>query len=269
MTITSSSPILPATPQPTAENQTQPAYKRTYEDGNLTISADFDLADVNSQDNYRNVTINTGNHNDRIHLHLDPDQKLTADINGKSYPLNMPNQPLSTITINTNGGDDRVSVDDNVKSILEINTGDGNDFFKGGGGIASVHLGDGDDQAYLGLGGTLHGENGNDFLAGGRGWRNNLLGGSGSNIMIGAKVGNLDQKTSITGSGDHDTMTVLSGKFSINSGAGTSFITTEGVGEINIGKGHNIIDTTSQADIYGTKDTDVLNRVEVSDGKSA
>lgn len=268
MTISATSQSLSAAPQPTTANQILPAYKQTYEDGNLTISADFDLADANNQDPYKNVTIDTGNQNDRIHLRLGTDQKLTADINGKSYPLNLESQPLFTVKINTNGGADRITIDENVKNILEINTGDGNDYFEGGGGIATVHLGDGDDQAYLGLGGSLFGENGNDYLVGGSGWRNRLMGGSGSNIMISGKLGDADQSTSIRGSGDHDTMTALSGRFSISSGAGTSFITTEGKGDITVGKGHNFIDTTSQADIHGTKDSDILNRTEVSASKN-
>lgn len=250
---------------PGRDQSTPDVYSKTYEDGNLTISADYDLQEANTPGIPKRVTINTGNENDRIHIRLGSDNKVTADVNGESYPLNLENEKaLKTLLIKTNGGNDRVTVDEDVKNTVAIYTGDGDDHVKSGGGLTFAYLGNGDDEASLGSGGgMLEGQGGNDFLTGGLSRYNSLDGGAGNNIMRSGTGGGPDQATHIAGRGDRDTMTSLSGRFSITSSGGASFITTEGKGDIRIGGGKNTINTTSEATLSEKRDSDVITQTDV------
>lgn len=249
---------------PEQDKWTPDVYNKTYENGNLTISADYDLEAANTEHQHKSVTIKTGNENDRIHIRLGDNNKIVVDINGKSYPLNLENERyIKTLIIKTNGGNDRVMVDENVKSTVAIYTGDGDDYVKSGGGRAYVLLGNGNDEGSLGSGGgMLEGEGGNDFLTGGPSQHSIILGGAGNNIMRSGLGDDPNQYTHIYGDGDRDTITSLSGRFTIKARGANSFITTEGTGYINLYRGNNFINTTSQATLSGTRDSDVITQTD-------
>ncbi|NWA82965.1 hypothetical protein [Pseudomonas sp. D2002] len=150
-----------------------------------------------------------------IRIKKDDNNNVVAFINGKPYPLNIPNSELSTLEITTGRYRDDVRIDDNVKVFASIETGPGDDFVQTGGGAANVEAGPGDDHVQLGTGGGLvRGGLGNDKMFGGTG-ESTLHGGDGNNFFSTDIPKYSPKRTVIYSSGTEDTIRAAAGDVDI------------------------------------------------------
>lgn len=161
------------------------------------------------------VSISVTHQQADIRIKKDANNNVVAFINGKPYPLNIPNSDLSTLNITTGRYRDHVRIDDNVKVYAYIETRSGDDFVKTGGGKATVEAGPGDDHVQLGTGGGLvRGGLGNDKMFGGTG-HSTLHGDDGENYFSTDIPKYSPKGTAIYSSGTEDTIRAAAGNVDI------------------------------------------------------
>ncbi|ONH56480.1 hemolysin [Pseudomonas cedrina subsp. cedrina] len=261
--ITTMSP--PPQPAPASDSNFRSRTLVLVDDGNLkaTVKIDEFLLDPKKTEHLgSNLTLETGDAADRIHISQRPDGKLSVKVNDKEYSFDgdksasapssskdKPSPPFS-LNIKTAGGNDTITLDPNVSVTVKIEAGDGDDTIQAGGGVTDIYGGRGNDHIRLGRGiSYAEGNEGDDTMIGGTG--DSVMYGNQGKDRLYAGAGAASKTSHLDGGDGDDQLYAGNGHTVINGGRGNDRIIAHDDTVIYTGKGSDTVWANgSKARIY-------------------
>lgn len=207
-----------------------------------------------------NLTLETGNRADSVHISNRADGRLNVEVNGKHYAFNVRTEKDGEPTklhIKTRGGDDNIKIDAAVRLPVTVEAGEGDDRVQAGGGATRLFGGKGNDHLQLGSGaGYAEGNDGNDTLVGGTG--NAIMYGNNGNDRLYAGAGLPTKKSHLDGGTGADQLYAGNGHTVMNGGLGDDVLVGHDRTTFYSGKGKDTIWSAHQDDRIYAKASDRL-----------
>ena len=233
------------------------------DDGNLIARLSARSLETDTKKTFtleHNLTLETSDRSDTIHISNRADGRLNVEVNGKSYDFNVRTEKDGKTTklhIKTKGGDDNIKIDADVRLPVKLEAGDGDDRVQAGGGSTRLFGGKDNDHLQLGSGaGYAEGNDGDDTLVGGTG--NAIMYGNNGNDRLYAGSGLPTKQSHLDGGNGADRLYAGNGHAVMNGGLGDDVLVGHDRTTFYSGKGKDVIWSKHPDDRIYAKNSDKL-----------